>query len=171
MLYRKAAVFLIIQIHVLQAISHAIDTQDTKIFEIAVDDANYNEESENEMIQPKDVADFKSLIEDKDRYRPLHSHVKYYNERNSENTKPYSNMFLYLQSHMKEIFNLEQENKPFIAGFKNNLDKYFSKTIRQSTDVRPVKITKHINFEKNKKVINHIIMNRIVFHYQTNRQK
>lgn len=97
--------------------------RDTKVFEIALDDANYDEESENEMIQPEDVADLKSLAEDEGRYRPLHSHVKYYNERNAKSRKQYSDIFLYLRSHTKKIFNLEQENKPFVAGFKHNLDK------------------------------------------------
>ncbi|KYM97998.1 hypothetical protein ALC62_11344, partial [Cyphomyrmex costatus] len=100
-----------------------IDVRDTKVFEIALDDANYNEENENEMIQPMDLADFKSLAKDKNRYGPLHSHVKYYNERNAESKKQYSDIFL-LQPRIKEIFNFEQENKPFIAGFKHNLDIY-----------------------------------------------
>lgn len=97
--------------------------RDAKVFEIALDDANYDEESENEMIRPEDVADLKSLAEDESRYGPLHSHVKYYNEHNAKSRKQYSNIFLYLGSQTKEIFNLEQENKPFVAGFKRNLDK------------------------------------------------
>ncbi|XP_018367539.1 PREDICTED: uncharacterized protein LOC108764036 isoform X2 [Trachymyrmex cornetzi] len=74
------------------------------------------------MIQPVDLADLKSLVKDESRYEPLHSHVKYYNERNAESKNRYSDIFL-LQPRIKEIFNLEQENKPFIAGFKHNLDK------------------------------------------------
>lgn len=97
--------------------------RDAKVFEIALDDANYDEESENEMIQPEDVANLKPLAEDEGRYGPLHSHVKYYNEHNAESGKQYSDILLYLRSHTKEIFNLGQENKPFIAGFKHNLDK------------------------------------------------
>lgn len=97
--------------------------RDMKVFEIALDDANYDEESENEMIQPQDLADVKSLAEDEGKYEPLHSHVKYYNERNTESEKQYPNIFLYLRPHTKEIFNLEGENKPFVAGFKHNLDK------------------------------------------------
>lgn len=73
------------------------------------------------MIQSMDLADLKPLAEDESRYRPLHSHVKYYNEHNAENKKQYSNIFL--QPQMKKIFNLEQDNKPFIAGFKHNLGK------------------------------------------------
>lgn len=96
--------------------------RNAKVFEIALDDANYDEESENEMIQPEDVADLKSLAEDESRYEPLHSHVKYYNEHNVKSRKQHSDVSLYLQSHMKEIFNLEQD-KPFVAGFKHNLDK------------------------------------------------
>lgn len=87
-----------------------------------MDDANYDEENENEMIQPVDLVDLKSLVKDESKYEPLHSHVKYYNERNAESKKQYSDIFL-LQPRMKEIFNLEQENKPFIAGFKHDLDK------------------------------------------------
>ncbi|XP_018306081.1 uncharacterized protein [Mycetomoellerius zeteki] len=74
------------------------------------------------MIQPVDLVDLKSLVKDESKYEPLHSHVKYYNERNAESKKQYSDIFL-LQPRMKEIFNLEQENKPFIAGFKHDLDK------------------------------------------------
>jgi len=87
-----------------------------------LDDANYDEESENEMIQLANLANLKPLAEDESRYSPLHSHVKYYNERNTKNKKQYSDIFL-LQPHIKEIFNLGQENKPFIVGFKHNLDK------------------------------------------------
>lgn len=75
------------------------------------------------MIQPADLADLKPLAEDESKYRPLHSHVKYYNERNAEDKKQYSDIFLYLRPHTKEIFNLEQEEKPFVAGFKHDLDK------------------------------------------------
>jgi len=75
------------------------------------------------MIQPKDLADLKPLAEDEGRYGPLHSHVKYYNERNVDSKKQYSDIFLYLRSHTKGIFNLEGENKLFVAGFKHNLDK------------------------------------------------
>jgi len=87
-----------------------------------LDDANYDEESENEMIQLANLANLKPLAEDESRYRPLHSHVKHYNERNAKNKKQYADIFL-LQPHIKEIFNLGQENKPFIVGFKHNLDK------------------------------------------------
>lgn len=96
--------------------------RDTKVFEIALDDMNYDEESENEMIQSADLADLK-LTDDEDRYEPLHSHVKYYNERDVENKKQYPNVFPYLQPYAEEIFNLEREDKPFIAGFKRELDK------------------------------------------------
>ncbi|XP_018352073.1 PREDICTED: uncharacterized protein LOC108754338 isoform X2 [Trachymyrmex septentrionalis] len=74
------------------------------------------------MIQPVDLADLKSFVKDESKYEPLHSHVKYYNELNARNKNRYSDILL-LQPRMKEIFNLEQENKPFIAGFKHNLDK------------------------------------------------
>lgn len=83
---------------------------------------NYDEESENEMIQSADLMDLKPLVEDEKRYRSLHSHVKYYNEREAENEKQYSNIFFYMRPYAKEIFNL-QEDKPFIAGFKHKLDK------------------------------------------------
>jgi len=96
--------------------------RDTKVFEIALDDMNYDEESENEMIQSADLADLK-LADDEDRYKPLHSHVKYYNERNVEDRKQLPNAFPYLQPYGEEISYFEQENKPFIAGFKRDLDK------------------------------------------------
>lgn len=84
---------------------------------------NYDEESENEMIQLADLTDLKPLAEDEKRYKSLHSHVKYYNEHNAENEKQYSNVF-YMQPYAEEIFNLQEErDKPFIAGFKHELDK------------------------------------------------
>lgn len=85
---------------------------------------NYDEESENEMIQSADLTDLKPLAEDEKRYKSLHSHVKYYNEHNAKNEKQYSNVF-YMQPYAEEIFNL-QEDKPFIAGFKHELDKVVS---------------------------------------------
>lgn len=84
---------------------------------------NYDEESENEMIQPADLADLKPLAEDESKYRALHSHVKYYNERNAKDGKQFSNIFPYSRQYAEETFNLEQEEKPFIAGFKHELDK------------------------------------------------
>jgi len=96
-----------------------------KTFEIILNDMNYDEQSENEMIRPVDLTDLKPLVKDADRYKPLHSYVKYYNEQNDENKKEFSNIFPYLRSFtaMKEIFDSEQEDKPFIAGFKYELDK------------------------------------------------
>ncbi|XP_026829370.1 uncharacterized protein LOC113562887 [Ooceraea biroi] len=94
-----------------------------KVFEIVLNDMNYDEQSENEMIRPADLRDLKLVAEDEDRYKPLHSHVKYYNEQNKENKKQFPNAFPYLRPRVEEIFNSEQEDKPFIAGFKHELDK------------------------------------------------
>jgi hypothetical protein len=96
-----------------------------KTFEIVLNDMNYDEQSENEMIRPADLTDLKPLVEDTSRYKSLHSHVKYYNEQNDENKKQFSNIFPYLRpfTTMEEIFNSEQEDKPFIAGFEYELDK------------------------------------------------
>lgn len=97
--------------------------RDAKEFEIALDDMNYDEESENEMIQPADLEDLlKPLAEDEGRYKPLHSHVRYYNERNAEDAKRFSNVFSRLQPHAKEIFGIERNEEPFVAGFKEELD-------------------------------------------------
>lgn len=97
--------------------------QDTKVFEIALDDMNYDEESENEMIQPIDIADLQ-LVANEDRYEPLHSHVKYYNQRyKTENKKQFLDVFSYLRLHTDEISDSEREDRPFIAGFKHELDK------------------------------------------------
>lgn len=93
-------------------------------FEIALDDMNYDEENENEMIQPADLANLKSLAEDEDRYKPLHSHVRQYNERNAEGEGQFPNVFPpYLRPHAEEVFHSEQEAQPFVAGFKHELDK------------------------------------------------
>ncbi|KYN16588.1 hypothetical protein ALC57_11097 [Trachymyrmex cornetzi] len=101
------------------------------------------------MIQPVDLADLKSLVKDESRYEPLHSHVKYYNERNAESKNRYSDIFL-LQPRIKEIFNLEQENKPFIAGFKHNLDKV-NIFIEKSKKYNVHTLIIFINFLKNKR--------------------
>lgn len=93
-----------------------------KVFEIVLNDMNYDEQSENEMIRPADLGDLKPLAADEDRYKPLHSHVKYYNEQNGENKKQLSNVLPYLRP-PEEIFHSEQEDAPFIAGFKHELDK------------------------------------------------
>lgn len=84
---------------------------------------NYDEESENEMIQPADLAGLRPLAEDEGRYSALHSYVKHYNERNAEDKKQLPNIFPYLQPYVEETFDLEQEEKPFIVGFKDELDK------------------------------------------------
>lgn len=103
-----------------------VDVKDGKVFDIALNDfMNYDEERENEIIQSADLQDLKEPLEDdEERYKSLHSHVKSYNEREAEDKKPYSNnVFFYMRpSYAKEIFNL-QEDKPFIAGFKHDLDK------------------------------------------------
>jgi len=93
-----------------------------KTFEIVLNDMNYDEQSENEMIRPADLTDLKPLTEDTDKYKPLHSHIKYYNEQNGGNKKQFSNIFPYLRPRVQEIFNSEKEDKPFIAGFKYELD-------------------------------------------------
>lgn len=84
---------------------------------------NYDEESENEMIQAADLVNLKLLAEDESKYKALHSHVKHYNERNAEDRRQFSNILPYLRPHAKETFSLEQEERPFIAGFKHDLDK------------------------------------------------
>lgn len=84
---------------------------------------NYDEESENEMIQPADLADLRPLAEDESKYRALHSHVKHYNERNTEDKRQLPNVFPYLRPYAEEAFNLEQEERPCVAGFKHELDK------------------------------------------------
>ncbi|XP_020279504.1 uncharacterized protein LOC109852613 [Pseudomyrmex gracilis] len=130
MLHQNTYILLVILhiVRTLQALSQIINVRDAKEFEIALDDMNYDEESENEMIQPADLEDLlKPLAEDEGRYKPLHSHVRYYNERNAEVAKRFSNVFSRLQPHAKEIFGIERNEEPFVAGFKEELDEYFSR--------------------------------------------
>ncbi|EFN75933.1 hypothetical protein EAI_02599 [Harpegnathos saltator] len=110
-----------------------VDIRDTKVFEIALDDMNYDEESENEMIKPADLAGLKPLAEDESKYAALHSHVRRYNQRNTEDKQQLSNIFSYLRPHAEETFNSEQEEKPFIAGFKHELDQLFYTAAMRTT--------------------------------------
>nr|XP_012139166.1 PREDICTED: uncharacterized protein LOC105662334 [Megachile rotundata] len=99
-----------------------INLENEKVFEISSDSKDYDEENENELIQPADLAELKFNIQDESRYKPLHSYVDNYNKRKTVNKMQYINELPNLKPHIWESSNIE-EDKPFIAGFKEDLDK------------------------------------------------
>ncbi|XP_024225066.1 uncharacterized protein LOC117231101 [Bombus vosnesenskii] len=100
-----------------------INLRDKKVFEIASDNKDYDEQSENEMIQPKELRNLNFYIEDENRYRPLHSYVDSYNKHETINKIQHTNMYFHLKSKIWENSNIGEDDAPFIAGFKENLDK------------------------------------------------
>ncbi|XP_043528801.1 uncharacterized protein LOC122538618 [Frieseomelitta varia] len=102
---------------------HRINSQDKKVFEIASDNKDYDEESENEMIKSKDLMNLNLYTENESRYEPLHSYVDNYNKREIMNKIQYTNIFFHPESNTWETYNVEENNIPFIAGFKEDLDK------------------------------------------------
>lgn len=97
--------------------------QDKKVFEITSDNRDYDEESENEMIQPVDLANMKLYAEDESRYRPLHSFVASYNERERLNNMQLINVLAHLAPIVWEKPSTDHIDEPFIAGFREDLDK------------------------------------------------
>ncbi|CAK9813462.1 hypothetical protein ANTQUA_LOCUS7635 [Anthophora quadrimaculata] len=81
------------------------------------------------MIQPGDLVNLKSYIEDESRYKPLHSYVENYNKLEATNKLQYTNIFFHLKPNIWESPDLEKDDIPFIAGFKEDLDKNIAKGI------------------------------------------
>ncbi|XP_068993648.1 uncharacterized protein [Neodiprion pinetum] len=104
--------------------AYKVDLNDRKVFVIASDDTDYDEESENEMIQAADLAQFESLADDEEKYKPLHSHVELYNKRAARTATEFAEAVPLFQPNFKDIHELVEEAKPFIAGFKRELDRY-----------------------------------------------
>ncbi|XP_024936046.1 uncharacterized protein LOC112493693 isoform X2 [Cephus cinctus] len=79
------------------------------------------------MIKPEDLADLvdmKSLAEEEEKYKPLHSHVEHYNKREVEVPIASSDFLPYFPANVEYDGNFIDDEKPFIAGFKEDLDKY-----------------------------------------------
>lgn len=74
------------------------------------------------MIRPEDLADLVSLVDDEERYRPLHSHVERYNRRAAESAARLSEAAPHLRPNLEER-NPADEEEPYVAGFKHELDK------------------------------------------------
>ncbi|XP_076283836.1 uncharacterized protein LOC143210658 isoform X2 [Lasioglossum baleicum] len=100
-----------------------LSSLDTNVFEIASDTKDYNEQNENEMIQPVDLAILKLYMEDESRYKPLHSLVENYNKRNSVNKAQVTNVLNQFEPIVREDSAIESKNEAFVAGFKEDLDK------------------------------------------------
>ena len=81
------------------------------------------DENENEMLKPEDLKGIKSLVEDEPKYEPLHSHVENYNHQVDEAAAVRFSKIFPVQPIMESPF--EEVSKPFIAGFKDKLDKVF----------------------------------------------
>ncbi|XP_076234003.1 uncharacterized protein LOC143178942 [Calliopsis andreniformis] len=128
MLFNKAFIILLfLTVRVVSAPLYKISLQDKKEFEISSDNKDYNEENENEMIQAVDLLNAGLREEDESRYRPLHSFVENYNKRGNINKMQFTNVFAYLEPTIWESSNIENTDKPFVAGFKEVLDKVLRK--------------------------------------------
>lgn len=93
---------------------------------MASDSKDYDEQNENEMIHPADLTNLNLYIEDESRYKPLHSYVDNYNKREFVNKIQYTNTVSHLKSNTWESSNVEKDDTPFIAGFKDDLNKVFT---------------------------------------------
>lgn len=78
------------------------------------------------MIQPADLANIEHYTEDESQYKPLHSFVESYNKRGTLNKMQFANILAYLEPSMRKNYDLKNNEKPFIAGFKEELDKVFN---------------------------------------------
>ncbi|XP_076392176.1 uncharacterized protein LOC105662334 [Megachile rotundata] len=126
MFLRKISfIWLLFNVSVIPLPLYKINLENEKVFEISSDSKDYDEENENELIQPADLAELKFNIEDESRYKPLHSYVDNYNKRKTVNKMQYINELPNLKPHIWESSNIEVD-KPFIAGFKEDLDKVFN---------------------------------------------
>lgn len=77
------------------------------------------------MIRGSDLAQFESLDQDEERYKPLHSHVERYNKRAARTATEFAEVFPQFDPSVEDIHNLVEEAKPFVAGFKHELDEVF----------------------------------------------
>ncbi|XP_051161049.1 uncharacterized protein LOC127281394 isoform X2 [Leptopilina boulardi] len=118
-------IILVIEIKYLHCIlppSYVVDLRDKEIFEISSDD-NYDE-NENEMLKIEDLDEIKSFADDEEKYQPLHYHVKNENRQFDALKKIVK---FSRNSHFHPIIVerniINDEAKPFIAGFKETLDK------------------------------------------------
>lgn len=75
------------------------------------------------MIKVNDFFDPHVLKRDKNKYKPLHSYVKQYNQRVAKSKMQIPDTFSYSQLNNEQILNLFQEEEPHIAGFKNEINK------------------------------------------------
>ncbi|XP_033216045.1 uncharacterized protein LOC117172342 isoform X2 [Belonocnema kinseyi] len=109
--------------------SYKVDLEDKQSFVISSDE-DYNE-NENEMIKREDLAEIESFAEDEHKYEPLHSHVENFNKREAEKVDRLSRS-IYLHPITEAPF--IEEPKPFIAGFKSELNKYAFENIENPDD-------------------------------------
>lgn len=63
------------------------------------------------------------MKKDENKYKPLHSYVKQYNQRVAKNKIQIPDTFPYSQFNKEQILNLLQEDEPHIAGFKSEINK------------------------------------------------
>ncbi|XP_008212066.2 uncharacterized protein LOC103317097 isoform X1 [Nasonia vitripennis] len=100
---RKISLSLLIMLWVINLVdcsisSQKVDLQDTRTFVISSDNEDYDAD-ESEMIQPKDIDHIESLVEDKEKYTPLHSYVIRYNRIISPATsKPLRDLNMFMQN-------------------------------------------------------------------------
>ncbi|XP_076761350.1 uncharacterized protein LOC143429574 [Xylocopa sonorina] len=109
-----------------------INLQDKKAYEIESDQKDYDEQDENEMVQLADLMNLKYYIEDESKYTPLHSYVDSYNKGEIMNKLQHANIFFHFKPKVWESSDIEQNDVPIIAGFKEDLDKVFNNQLRKT---------------------------------------
>lgn len=77
------------------------------------------------MIQPVDLVALELDTEDENRYKPLHSLVESYNKRNVINQAQITDALNQIEPIVWETSNIAKQDEPFVAGFKEDLDKVF----------------------------------------------
>ncbi|XP_043271492.1 uncharacterized protein [Venturia canescens] len=131
-----------------------VELNDRKTFVITAGE-NGDEDEEIEMIRPNDLLEIVDLQKDDEKYKPLHSHVEHYNRRAAEAAKKYSSYISDLEINLKENHFIEEE-KPFIAGFKHELDKVTYSCFD---------ISINLTFKIRKKMFSHLKENFFNIHY------
>lgn len=99
-----------------------VELNDRKTFIITAGEDEDENEEESEMIRPDDLSEIVDLFKDEEKYKPLHSHVEHYNRRAAGAANKYSFYLPNVPINLNENPFVEDE-KPFIAGFKHELDK------------------------------------------------
>lgn len=97
-----------------------VDLRDNQIFEISSDEEDYDA-NENELLNVRDLREFKSLADDEKKYESLHYHVA--NDNRRENAEKIVNISRNSHFYPSMERNVIDEEKRFVVGFQEALDK------------------------------------------------